>query len=183
MDCASQFRAVMKAPFWRGRWKEKIFTQLFKTLVVNGFIECRLVSSYEFLETPELFVSLQTFRNRMSKKLSLDDYILDLSKEVLVYAVRLESHAKRKLPAENVEEDQKNYICYENILIQRRNRLRWFNMLTGQNISLYTLAHFPIPEKSPCYCVLCSYDRTADSNVAHQTRYKCSSAKCHFSCT
>lgn len=63
VDCSYQFGEGLNAPTSKGRWEEKLVTQLFKTLAIDGFIAWRLVACEEFTETHELFVSLNKIRN------------------------------------------------------------------------------------------------------------------------
>lgn len=58
------------------------------------------------------------------------------------------------------------------VVVPKRNRFRWFNMKTGKQTSLNTLAHLTTPTKKSGYRSLCSSNRTLTSRVTHKIRYK-----------
>ena len=76
-------RAILRCPTDTLKWKQKVVTQVFKSIAVNAWVAWRQLEKEELLESRESFKGLDAYRNALNKVESLADFIFELTLDLL----------------------------------------------------------------------------------------------------
>lgn len=88
MYCACKHRAVLNYSGVREELEGKLVLQVFKALMITGLLAWLTVACKEYLYSNEVSVYLQAFRNRLSTKFYLPDFVYDPIRQLLGYVIQ-----------------------------------------------------------------------------------------------
>lgn len=154
LDGATQQRAILRCSTSHLRWKQKIVSQVFKTLTVNVFFAWRLYERRDLLSTTESFKSIDSFRNALNKVTPTAEFMLDAALHLLSQAQQLRVGQRWARQEEPQVPDTEAQDLISEARGRKRRRIAFFNSERGSKLRINVNGHVP-KQCVSLYCVLC----------------------------
>lgn len=155
-------------------------SQIIKIVGINAFIGWRIYEKRQFLDSADIFGSLDSFRHQLNSVQCINPFMIDSGIELLSYPCNLTAGDYGSAPPENIEVRQStnsSKVPTEEIerlsrLSKERKskRLTFFNSADGVKLRIVANGDEPRQGNS-LYCALCG--KNCSPRREHRSSYHC----------